>query len=71
METNLKFKLTELTHDLIAPITSIRGLVNLTQYVKSKEDAQDICIRLQQCSQRIDKRMTEALSNISGGKLQL
>ena len=65
METNLKFKLTELTHDLIAPITSIRGLVNLTHYANTKEDAQDICRGLEKCAKRIDKRISEAMANIS------
>ena len=66
-----KFEFNQLVIDMIAPIKSIQGLVNLTQNVKSKKEAQEICMRLQQCSKSLDKRINEAVINVSEGKLQL
>ena len=69
MKTSPKLELTQLAFDIMAPIKSMQGLVNLTPYVNSKEDAQNICKRLEKCSKRIDKRIAEAINNISGEKL--
>ena len=53
METSKKSELTQLALDIIAPIKSIKGLINLTKYVNSKEDEQEIYKRLEKCSKSI------------------
>lgn len=64
-------ELYQLSHDLIGPLRSMEGLINLSKYPNNKEEAKDICIQLQECSKKMDKRIAEALINISEGKLEL
>ena len=71
MKTSQPFELSQLAHDLIGPVKSIEGLVNIAHYQNSKEEAEEICIWLQESSKKIDKRIAEALTNILEGKLKL
>ena len=68
METSQKSELTQLALDIIALIKSIQGLVNLTKYVNSKEDEQEIYKRLEKCIAEVQlKYQVKRKNYLEGG----
>ncbi len=70
MKTKFQLELSQLTYEITAIMSTIECLVNLTQHLKSDEEVQEICIRLQECSKKLDNKITQSIINFSNGKFQ-